>query len=445
MKRLLLEMYEKHNLKEKILKDWILKDSLVILANEKGEIITSFKVESGKSENSYHNQVKKMDIISLVIDGNKNIIRQADSNNRYCFMFKKENIMSTPSLLKKYDGMLEKKVGEKVVSELYTALENTLDSLEFKELEKGWVKIFIEKDLRDYERERKKYIDIQGDIAIFTNTGNEKKRYLSFKSSTPSKNLVVSQGDELDKFILLDKMMYMLIKENTPHIYFNDAQFLTLSSDRARELQNFKGFYIKAAQDQGKGYIEEFTSIYKENEDSMERLLKRIFIYYKQEDINFKSICDALDSFFYKGEKVNFKGVKRNFISLIEMNFFKRNIDFNRFKGEFNIFYRLYENEEEGMEENISYILGKIIKYLEAKSHTMRKYNDYRLYFKDSNFKMAQSNLINLMDYSLNKNLKFQSFNKLQEDVVKILDYDPKRKVDTIAFIRGYLAENNYN
>lgn len=445
MKRLLLEMYEKHNLKDEILRSWILKDSLVILANEKGNMITSFNVNRGKSGNDYHSQIKKLDITSLVIDGNKNIIRQADSNNRYCFMFKKENIISNPFLLKKYDEMLEKKVGEKAVPGLYVALKNTLDSPEFKELEKGWVKIFIDKNLEDYERERRKYIDIQGDIAIFTNTGNEKKRYLSFKSSSPSKNLVVSQGEELDKFIFLDKMMYMLIKENTPHIYFNNAQFLALSNDDARELQNFSGFYIKAAQDQGKGYIEEFTSICKKNEPSLEKLLRRIFIYYKKEDINFKGICDALNNFFYKGERINFKGIKSNFISLIEINFFKRNIDFNVIKRQFNIFYMLYEEEGEKMEDNTSYILGKVIKYLEGRSYAMRRYNDYRLYFKDSNFKMVQSNLINLIDYSFNRSLKSQSFDRLQDDVVKILDYDPNRKVDTIAFIKGYLAENSYN
>ncbi|MGL5621220.1 hypothetical protein [Cetobacterium sp.] len=177
MKKHLLDFYEKYSIKDIIFREWILKDSLVVLINANGEIKSIFLADKNNKSDINYPKVAKYDLYSLTLGSNYSVIQKSDSNNEFSFMFKKEKKSEDNiDLLESYNENLKKKLDVDLVKGIDVALPNLLKTEEFIDLKDGsWVKIFTELDEEKYIETYKGYIKSRGEMDIFLNTANYKK------------------------------------------------------------------------------------------------------------------------------------------------------------------------------------------------------------------------------------------------------------------------------
>ncbi|MGL4654070.1 hypothetical protein [Cetobacterium sp.] len=473
MKKHLLDFYEKYNIKNIVFKEWILKNSLVVLINTRGEIKSIFLADKNNKSDINYPKVAKYDLYSLTLGSNYSVIQKSDSNNEFSFMFKKEKKSEDNiALLESYKESLKKKLDVDLAKGIGIALSNLLKIEEFIDLKDGsWVKIFTELDEEKYIEAYKRYIESRGEMDIFLNTANSKKTYLSDNATTITKNIQKAQGEELEKFSFLDKFFYLQVKQNKTFIYYDNLDsenFKCCSKKDVDKNIGFKGYLIEVGQDNGRGILINFKSVNKKiyNDITLLPLYKSehlstmkkeilsfkdfvnfIYVFFKidwadknkrSRDINSQMILDSLDSFVIYGTTIPFKHLKRYFLNVIIKTFFSH--DNIKVMNQLNLFNTIYK--EEYMECS-SLKLGRVVRYLERK--VAKDFGgDYRGYFRDMNFKSAKRSLEQLIAYHHYNVYACKNRQVLEKDILEILNTDDSLKVDNIQLLKGYLEEIKY-
>ncbi|MGL4307565.1 MAG: hypothetical protein ACRCRV_01575 [Cetobacterium sp.] len=463
MKDLLLKFVDTYSIKECLVNNWIMKNSLVFLIDSQGNIKNSFYYDKNNENNINYPAIAKLDLYSSVMCSNDSIIQQADSNNKYSFMFKKKkNPEVALEVLNNYEENLNKKVGSILDSAIEIALKNIINTSEYEALKEDiWIKIFVDVDLEKYVAEFEKYINYLGDKEIFINTSNDKKKYLSTTAPFESKNVQKASGKNLESFFFLEKYFCYLVKINKRHIYFDNRDSDTLALCNfieAKEKVDFKGYYMNIDQDStGRGILLNFTSVNKRNyknviikplfnkdiieekEITWEKFINMLFIIFKDENsLHYKNIKEFLDRFILEGNPIRFKSLKKDFEKLIEKEFFKgeNNKDIHM---QLNIYNTIYG---EVPMDNSSFILGGIIRYIESK--VSNGFGDYRTHFRDMNFKNAKDRLEKLIAYHSYNVYACKNHELLKKDILTILNTEDTLRVNNIEFLKGYLSENKY-
>ena len=464
MKKFLLNMYDSHDLEEYLFRNWIIKDSLIVLGDKLGNIKALFSVDKENKSHEKYKEITKLDILSLVMNSNKSVIKKADSNNKYSFMFKKDNFLNSDNLFKEYSDSLLKKLNIKVSPAIEKIIEKLIKNDQFIEYKGEWIKIFIDEGIEKYKDERNIYVKSLGELAMFTNTENKKKMFLSKNSILPTKNVQVVSGEILNKFMLLDKLFYMIFKMNKRNIYVNNEKIEFLSTPEAISFDDFIGFYLKVDQSQGSGFLEVFTSVSKKKSKTI--TLKPIFstkinkkidensffreIYHNfkidifdkvSTNVDFIRVQNAINNKQIKGQEVEFNSLNRSFKNLIEDHFFRLKLGEKEVKEQFNIFNTIY-GEINDMEKDISYTLGKIVRYLEGKKEN--GFGDYRTQFRNITFKVVHNSLESLITYHSHNAYACTNHEELKIDLRRIFDEVGTTKVNNINLIRGYLEEITY-
>lgn len=472
MKKHLLDFYEKYNIKDIVFKEWILKDSLVILINTNGEIKSIFLADKNNKSDINYPKAAKYDLYSLTLGSNYSVIQKSDSNNEFSFMFKKEKKSEDNiALLESYKENLKKKLDVDLVKGIDVSLQNLLKTEEFINLKDGsWVKIFTELDEEKYIEAYKRYIGSGGEMDIFLNTANYKKPYLSDNATTITKNIQKAQGEELEKFAFLDKFFYLQVKQNKTFIYYDNLDsenFKCCSRKDVDKNIGFKGYLIEVGQDNGRGTLVNFKSVNKkiykditliplyksEHLSTMKKevlsfqdFINFMYVFFKihwddknkkSRDVNSQMILDSLDSFVIYGTTISFKHLKRYFLNVIIKTFFSH--DNIKVMNQLNLFNTIYK--EEYMECS-SLKLGRVIRYLERK--VANGFGDYRGYFRDMNFKSAKRSLEQLIAYHHHNVYACKNHQILEKDILEILNTDDSSKVDNVQLLKGYLEEIKY-
>lgn len=481
MKKHLLDFYEKYNIKDIVFREWILKDSLVVLININGEIKSIFFTDKNDRDDINYPKAAKFDLYSLTLGSNYSVIQKSDSNNEYSFMFKKEKkVEDNIDLLETYKENLKKKLEVDLSKGIDVALANLLKREEFINLKDGsWVKIFTELNEEKYVEAYKRYIESRGEMDIFLNTANYKKPYLSDNATTITKNIQKAQGEELEKFAFLDKFFYLQVKQNKTFIYYDELDsenFKCCSRKDVDKNIGFKGYLMEVSQDNGRGTLINFKSVNKKKYEvitliplyvvehlstmkkeilSFQDFINFMYVFFridwddknkKSRDVNSQMILDSLDSFVIYGTTIPFKYLKRYFLNVIIKTFFsyeninEKNIKINiKVMNQLNLFNTIYK--EEYMECS-SLKLGRIIRYLERK--VANGPGDYRGYFRDMNFKRAKRSLEQLIAYHHHNVYACKNRQTLEKDMLEILNTDDNLKVDNVQLLKGYLEEIKY-
>ncbi|MEI6857334.1 hypothetical protein [Psychrilyobacter sp.] len=464
MKQFLLNMYDSHNLEEYLFHNWIIKDSLIVLGDKLGNIKSLFSVDKENKSHEKYKEIAKLDILSLVMNSNKSIIKKADSNNKYSFMFKKENLLNNENLFKEYSDSLLKKLNREVSPAIEKVIKKLVKEDQFREYKGEWIKIFIDGNLVEYKDERNIYVESLGTLAMFTNTENKKKMFLSKNSILPTKNVQLVSSEMLNKFMLLDKLFYMIFKMNKRNIYVNNEKIEFLSTLEAISLDDFTGFYLKVNQNQGNGFLEVFTSVSKKRPKTIRlnpvfptKMNKKIDensffreIYHRFKidifdkisiNVDFIMVQNAINNKGIKGQEVEFNSLNKSFKNLIEEHFFRLKLAEKEVKEQFNIFNTIYGGIKD-MEKDISYTLGKVVRYLEGKKEN--GFGEYRTQFRNITFKVVQSSLESLITYHSHNVYACTNHEELKGDLRKIFNENVIIKVNNISLIRGYLEEITY-
>lgn len=469
MKNLLLKFYKTYKIKDKIFKEWIIKDSLVVLIDKKGKIQSIFPVTKNNRDHIDYYKVSELDLYSLTFASNYSISKKSDSNNEYSFMFKKEKELNKNiEVLENYKKELLKKLNITQDPAIEMGFNKLLKKEEFLNLKpEAWVKIFLDTDISNYIKSHKRYIESRGNMEIFLNRSDNKKPFLSKKATVSSKNTQSAEKDELDALFFVDKFFYLSVKTNKRHIYFdnkdsNNINFLNFKE--AKNLLKFTGYYMEVEQDKGVGVIKNFSCINKKEyspikiyplyfTDNLETIkyeyintkdfLKNICVFFKKDNCrNYKNIEYHLTEFTLKGIYLPFNSLKEDFLKIIELSFFnsKRSKGNSKLiKNQLNIFNTIYK---EGKMENNSFLLGKIIRYLETKK--TNGYGEFRNNFRDMSFKNAQDNLEKLEALYRHNIYKCKKYKKLQEDISKILNVKGSERINNIDLLKGYLEDISY-
>jgi len=287
-----LEVFEKMYIEkgESIITDsYVLGEGSYVLVGENGEIIEILEVPKKSSDRTgRYYEFAKMDYLSKLVSIDKPIDQKKviHSNNFLSFFIKKENItngkltegiidnyyeiLKDPSI--KYKDKEKKKMYElaegkygKVVHDLLEKqkswIKNNIYSLlELKKVKNGknYLKIFLECDIDQYEKESEKYVipniynSAQYNVEIDNityglpndNMGlNSKKPYLDNKTRKNSKPYLIS----LEEVMLQKKFfdfLYNNVCEGKTNIYVGDGRIKCLSNDENLE-KRFSGYFLR--------------------------------------------------------------------------------------------------------------------------------------------------------------------------------------------------------
>lgn len=462
MKTLLLKFMETYSIKDILVNNWIMKPSLIFLIDEKGNIKKSFYYDKNDENNINYPSIAKLDLYSSVMCSNYSIIQQADSNNKYAFIFKKKkNSKIYFEILEKYRNELNKKIKSNLDENIKIALEKIIKTSEYMDLKEDvWIKIFVDVDLEEYVSEFEKYIKCLGDKEIFINTSNDKKKYLASTSPFESGNVQKAQGKQLEEFFFLEKYFIYLSNINKRYIYFdneNSNNFEICNYEEAGDKINFKGYYMNIGQDStGRGVLLNFASVNKRNyknviikplfnrdfiekEITWNKFINILFSIFKDENsLAYKNIKKFLQKFKLEGNPIRFSSLKMDFQKLIEEEFW-RNKSNNTLYKQLDIYNTIYG---EGLMENSSFILGGLIYYLETK--VTNGFGDYKTFFRDMNFKNAKDKLEKLIAYHSHNVYGCTHYDLLKKDILTVLNTDDTLRVNNIEFLKGYLNGNKY-
>jgi len=282
------DIYDKKG--EKLITDsYVLREGSYVLVDQNGKIIETLEVDKKSSDKTgRYYEFAQMDYLSKLVSIDKPIDQKKviHSNNFLSFFIKKENITNgklTEDIIDNYYEILkdprkkykdkEKKIMYELAEGMYGKIDNELlekqkawiksniySLLELKKVRNGknYLKIFLECDIDQYEKESEKYVipniynNAQHNVEIENityglpndNMGlNSKKPYLENKTRKNSKPYLISLDEVMVQKKFFD-FLYNNVCDGKTNIYVGDGKIKCLSNDENLE-KKFSGYFLR--------------------------------------------------------------------------------------------------------------------------------------------------------------------------------------------------------